>query len=115
MTDNRCFVAWVVVGCALALGVVSFALGPLVLIPAVIVAALLARKPSSRRGAYGALIGVGLLLLYVAFLNRQGPGTTCWDHGTSSGCDEHLNPLPWLALGLAFVVSGFLAHRLRRH
>jgi hypothetical protein len=63
------------------------------------------RKPSARRGAYGALIGVGLLLLFVAYVNRDGLDAT-------SG---NLNPLPWLFLGLAFVVSGFVAHRLRRH
>lgn len=114
MTVDRWFAVWVVVGCALALGVVSFALGPLVLIPAAVVAALLMRKPGSRQGAYGALIGMGLLLIFVAYLNREGPGVTCWDHGTSSGCDEHLNPLPWLTIGLAFIVGGFVAHRLRR-
>jgi hypothetical protein len=113
VSETGWFAAWIVVGCALALGVVSFAIGPLVLLPAALIAALMARKPAPRRGAYGALIGVGLLLLYVAYLNREGPGVTCWDHGTSSGCDEHLNPLPWLALGLAFVVGGFVAQRLR--
>lgn len=115
VNDNRWFAVWVVVGCALALGVISFAIGPLVLVPAALVAAFLISRPQARRGAYGALIGVGVLLLFVAYLNRQGPGTTCWQHGTSSGCDQHLNPLPWLFLGLAFVVGGFVAHRLRRH
>jgi hypothetical protein len=115
VNDNRWFAAWVIVGCALAFGVVSFALGPLVFVPAVIVAALMLRKPRARAGAYGALIGVGVLLLFVAYLNREGPGTTCWQHASSSGCDQHLNPLPWLVLGLAFVAGGFVAHRLRRH
>lgn len=114
VTDTRWFAAWVLVGCALALGVVSFAIGPLVLIPAAAIAALMIRKPNARRGVYGALIGVGLLLLFVAYLNRGGPGVTCWQRGTTSGCDDHLNPLPWLFLGLAFIVGGFVAHRLRR-
>jgi len=70
VNDNRWFAAWVVVGCAVALSMVS----------------------------------IGLLVLR----------TTCWQHGTATGCDEHLNPLPWLALGVAFVVGGFVAHRLRR-
>jgi hypothetical protein len=113
VNDNRWFAAWVVVGCALALGTVS--LGPLVLLPTAVIAVLMSRRPAARRSAYGALIGVGLLLLFVAYLNREGPGTTCWEHGTATGCDEHLNPLPWLLLGLAFVVGGFVAHRLRRH
>ena len=114
VSEQRWFAAWVVVGGAIALGAVSFALGPLVLIPAAVAAVLLLRRPAARRSAYGAPIGVGLLLLFVAYVNREGPGTTCWDHGTASGCDEHLNPLPWLLLGVAFVVGGFVAYRLRR-
>jgi hypothetical protein len=114
VSEHGWFAAWVVVGCALALGVISFALGPLVVIPAAVMAVLMVRRPAARRSAYGALIGVGLLLLFVAYVNREGPGTTCWEHGTTAGCGEHLNPLPWLLLGLAFVVGGFVAHRLRR-
>ncbi|HEV7640971.1 MAG TPA: hypothetical protein VGO39_08920 [Gaiellaceae bacterium] len=55
-----------------------------------------------------------MLLLFVAYLNRDGPGTACWQHGSTSGCGQDLNPLPWLFLGLAFVVGGFVAQRLRR-
>jgi hypothetical protein len=112
MTDGHWFAAWVLVGCALALGTVS--LGPLVLLPVAVIAVLMLRQPAARRSAYGALVGMGMLLLFVAYLNREGPGTTCWERGTASGCDQHLNPLPWLALGLAFVVGGSVAHRLRR-
>jgi hypothetical protein len=114
VNDNRWFATWVVVGCALAFGVVSFAIGPLVFIPAAVIAVLMLRKPAARRSAYGALLGIGLLLLFVAYVNREGPGTTCWEHGTTVGCGEHLNPLPWLLVGVAFVVGGFVAYRLRR-
>jgi hypothetical protein len=115
MSEHGWFAAWVVVGCGIALGVVSFALGPFVLIPAAVIAMLMVRRPTARRSAYGALVGAGLPLLFVAYVNREGPGTTCWEHGTTAGCGEHLNPLPWLLLGLAFVAGGFVAHRLRRH
>ncbi|MDX6474774.1 MAG: hypothetical protein QOH95_285 [Gaiellaceae bacterium] len=115
MSDPGWFTAWVLVGCALALGVVSFALGPLVLIPAAAVAVLMVSRPRARRSAYGALTGAGLLLVFVAYLNREGPGTTCWQRATSSGCSEHLNPLPWLLLGVVLVAGGLVAHRQRRH
>ena len=105
---------WVVVGCALALGAISLAIGPLVFIPAAVVALLLSRRPAARRSAYGALIGAGVLLLFVAYLNREGPGTTCWERGTATGCDQHLNPLPWLLLGVACVAGGLVAHLRRR-
>jgi uncharacterized membrane protein len=51
------------------------------------------------------LIGVGLLLLFVAYVSRGGTDPD----------ERSLNPLPWLFLGLAFVVGGSVAHRLRRH
>jgi hypothetical protein len=114
VTHDRWFAAWILVGCGLAFGVISFALGPLVLIPAVVGAVLMLRSPAARPAAYGAPIGVGSLLLFVAYVNREGPGTTCWQHGTSMGCGEHLNPLPWLLLGVAFVVGGFVAYRMHR-
>ena len=68
MTDGRWFAAWIVVGCALALGLISFGAGLLVLIPAVVVAALLGRSARARRGADGGLVGIGVLLLFVAYL-----------------------------------------------
>ncbi|MFL5963717.1 MAG: hypothetical protein ACJ757_12575 [Gaiellaceae bacterium] len=114
MSDHGWFAAWIVVGCALAFGAISFAVGPLVFIPAAVIAVLMVRSPAARPFAYGAPIGVGLLLLFVAYMNREGPGTTCWEDGTTMGCGQHLNPLPWLLLGVAFVVGGFVAYRLRR-
>jgi hypothetical protein len=110
--EHGWFAAWVVVGCAVALGAVS--LGPLLLPPVLIAAVLMLRRPAARRSAYGALVGAGLLLLVVAYLNREGPGTTCSESTTTISCGDHLNPLPWLLLGVAFVVGGFVAYRLRR-
>jgi hypothetical protein len=105
VNDNQWFIAWVVIGCALALGVVSFAVGPLVFLPAALIAVLMFRSPRARRSADGALIGIGLLLLFVAYMNRAG----------TEPASSDLNPLPWLGLGLTFVVGGLLTYRLRRN
>ncbi len=109
--DCASFWVWAVVGCTLALGAVS--LGPLLLIPAAILAGVMASR-TSRGAAFGLVTGVGMLLLFVSYLNREGPGTTCWQHGTASGCDEHLSPLPWLVLGVGLVVAGIGAFALSR-
>jgi hypothetical protein len=69
------FWAWVVVGVGAAVGAVS--LGPLLLVPVAPGAALMASRPTVRRSAFGLLSGAGVLLLYVAYLQRDGPGTTC--------------------------------------
>jgi hypothetical protein len=70
----------------------------------------MASRPAIRRSAFGLLTGAGALLLLVAWLQRTGPGTTCWHTAAASGCDQHLNPLPWLLLGIALFVGGIAAH-----
>jgi hypothetical protein len=98
------FSAWVVVGVSAALAAVS--LGLLLLVPVGLVAALMASRLVVRRSGFGLLSGAGVLLLYVADVQRDGPGTTCWHTATGVGCDEHLNPLPWLVIGSVLLVGG---------
>lgn len=105
------FFVWALLGSAAALGTVS--LGPLLLLPTALVAVFVWRRPQARRSAFGLLTGAGTLLLYVAWVQRDGPGTTCWHTATASGCDQHLNPLPWLVLGIVLVAAGFVAHARR--
>jgi hypothetical protein len=31
----------------------------------------------------------------------------------ASGCDQHLNPLPWLLVGIAMFIGGIVAHARR--
>lgn len=107
----RWFWAWAFLGFAAALGFVS--LGVLVLAPVAVAGALMASRPAVRRSAFGFLSGIGLLLVFVAWIQRAGPGTTCWQTATASGCDQHLNPLPWLLLGLALFIAGVAAHARR--
>jgi hypothetical protein len=103
------FFAWALLGTVGALGAVS--LGPLLLLPVILFGVFLwRRRPAARRSAFGLLTGAGSLLLYVAWVQRDGPGTTCWHTATASGCDQHLNPLPWLLLGIVLVLAGFVAH-----
>jgi hypothetical protein len=105
------FCVWAFLGSAAALGAVS--LGPLLLLPVLVLGVFLSRRPAIRRSAFGLLTGAGTLLLFVAGVQRDGPGTTCWHTATASGCDQHLNPLPWLALGVVLVIAGFVAHARR--
>jgi hypothetical protein len=105
------FFVWALVGSAVALGTVS--LGPLLLLPTALVVVFIGRRPQARRSAFGLLTGAGTLLLYVAWVQRDGPGTTCWHTATASGCDQHLNPLPWLILGIVLVGAGLVAHARR--
>jgi hypothetical protein len=73
----------------------------------------MASRPAIRRSAFGLFTGAGALLFLVAWEQRAGPGTTCWHTATASGCDQHLNPLPWLLLGVALFVGGIAAQARR--
>lgn len=110
----RCawFWAWAAVG---ALAVLSLDLGPLVALPAFGLGALVAMAGGGRRhrAVPGVLTGAGLPLLLVAYVQREGPGTTCWHTASSAGCDQHLNPLPWLIVGLGLVLAGLVLQSRR--
>jgi hypothetical protein len=90
-----------------------WSLGLLLLGPVFVAGALMASRPAIRRSALGLLSGAGALLLYVAWVQRAGPGTTCWHTATASGCDEHLNPIPWLLAGVAMLGGGIVGHARR--
>lgn len=108
------FCAWGVVGAGLALGIVS--LGPVTLVPAVLIALLLLSRRSTHRSVRGLGAGVGVVLLAVAWAQRDGPGTTCWHAATGRGCDEHLSPIPWLIAGAILVlasVAGYIVSQRR--
>jgi hypothetical protein len=98
-------------GTAAAFGLLI--LGSLALLPIILGVWLAATRPSLRRSWFGVMTGVGATLLSVAYLQRRGPGTVCWHTATSSGCDQYLNPLPWLVAGAALMVLGFFAQARR--
>ena len=106
------FWGWITVGALGALGLVS--LGPIALVPAAGAGAVMARLDDGRRSRLGLLAGAGLLALFVAYVQRDGPGTTCWHTASASGCDQHLNPLPWLIAGAVLTLTAFVGQAHRR-
>ena len=101
------FLAWVEVGIGFALGV--SALGVFALPIDLVAAVLLVVFHHADRSALGILVGVGLLSLFVAFVQRRGPGTVCWHTRTASGADQYLDPRPWLVVGIVLVSVGIVA------
>lgn len=73
----------------------------------------MSRSRTGSRSALGLVAGAGLLSLFVAYVQRDGPGTTCWHAATASGCDQHLNPIPWLVVGIVLVVGAVIAQSRR--
>jgi hypothetical protein len=106
------FSAWALLGAGAALG--GLTLGPLAVVAAAAVALAAARRRALRRPVFGLLPGVGAVLLAVAYVQRDGPGTTCWRTASAAGCDTHLDPRPWLVVGVLLVVAGVAGNaRLR--
>jgi hypothetical protein len=109
----RCgwFWAWAAMGVAGALGAVS--LGPIVLFPASLAGTAMARSRHGRRSWVGLFAGVGLVSLFVAYVQRDGPGTTCWHTAAAGGCAQHLDPVPWLIVGM-LLFAGAIVIQMRR-
>ena len=110
------FFAWAAVGagaCLALLGVLGIGLFVLPLVLAALIALLL--WPGGRTvAALGAVSGLGLVPLFVAYLNRGGPGNVCTTTATSQSCTTEWSPWPWLGAGLALVALGAVAFGLLR-
>jgi hypothetical protein len=109
------FCGWILVGIGAAFGFVSF---PLALPVAAVSAWILSRRYRRSDEALGAITGVGLLLLFVAYVQRHGPGEYCHSIGTprypGTECGDYADPLPFLVAGLTLVVTGVVSFIVRR-
>jgi hypothetical protein len=111
MTGNRrpilAFLGWTAVGAGAALGVVAIlTVGIFVLTGTALLAGFLSWRG---RGSYvgpGLLTGSALVPLYVAYLNRSGPGTMCTTSAVSQSCTQEMSPWPWVAAGLCLAGAG---------
>lgn len=104
------FVVWAAAGGAYGAGVVGAASIGIVAFPvAIVVTVLLLGRRTTLVGVPGAGVGAGGVLLYVAFVNRHGPGTVCSEprSGGPFHCVSELTPWPFLAGGVALVVLAF--------
>ena len=106
------FCVWAVVGVGLALAISALGLFtvPLALVGAVV----LVVRHRAGRSALGVLVGTGVVSLWVAYVQRHGPGTVSWHTAASSGATQYLDPRPWLVAGVLLVGVGLAAFSRRR-
>ena len=103
------FLAWLLVGAAEVAGVLSIlSIGPVLLLLGGACGALLVMRRRTGPELSGVLAGLGLPLLYVAFLNRSGPGLICTTSAGGSHCTEQWSPWGWAVIGVLLLASGVL-------
>jgi hypothetical protein len=113
------FVAWFALGVMWVLTVLgAFMIGIFVLPIGVGGTIFLATRRHAGDGIAGLISGLGVPLLYVAFLDRHGPGTICTiSRNGGQSCVDELNAWPWFVFGLVLVALGavvFVASGSRR-
>ena len=108
---------WLVVGALLGLGVMALlTIGLLFLLTAALLIGLGVGLPVLRnRSVVAVPAGIGLSVLYLAWINREGPGNVCDITSTSTKCTEQSSPWPFLAVALVLVATSFVVARLVRH
>ena len=103
------FAGWCVMGAGLCFGVLSMlTIGPFVLLVTFFLCAFLLYRVEFGWGMGGLLTGAAVPLLYVAWLNRRGPGEVCTRTSTGLSCGDEWSPWPLLAVAVALVVAGIV-------
>jgi hypothetical protein len=103
-------IGWTLVGAGAVLGVLTLlTIGIFVLPVTGLLAGLLAWRGAHlprRLVGPGLLTGAGVIPLYIAFLNRGGPGMVCTTWATGGSCTQEMSPWPWVAAGLCLAGAG---------
>ena len=110
------YVIWTLVGALVGLGLLSIlTIGLQVLAVALVVTIIGVAVPGFRnQSVVAAVSGLGLPVLYVAWLNRGGPGTVCKVQATSTSCMDEWSPWPFVAVALILIATGVLLVRVTR-
>ncbi len=94
---------------ALTVGVLCIGAGAVLVIGGVATSAL-------RNGsAWGMAVGLAVAPLYVAWLNRDGPGRVCSSGAGGTSCVEQWTPWPFVSVAVVLALGGVhLARRSRQ-
>ncbi|WP_234358616.1 hypothetical protein [Streptomyces sp. NRRL B-24085] len=106
------FLAWLLVGACAGIGLAAILTVGVAFVVLAAVAAVPLLRRGPRRAVVGALSGLALPLLYLAHLNREGPGEVC--HAVTGGqtCTEEYAPVPFLVAGALLLAAGIVIHVL---
>ena len=110
------YVWWGVVGALLGFGVAALlTVGIVFLLAGVLLTVVGALVPALRnRSAVAIPSGVACLVLYLAWLNRDGPGNVCQTTGLETRCVDEYSPWPFLVAAVVLVATSFALARVLR-
>lgn len=99
---------WATIGALGSLGVAGLAsIGLFLLAGAAVVAVVALAVPALRPPCMpGFLVGLSTAPLYIAWLNRGGPGRVCTTTVDSMTCTDQWSPWPFVAVGALFAGAG---------
>lgn len=100
--------SWGVVGTLGSFGVAALpTVGVFLLAGAAVVAAIALAVPALRPPCTpGFLVGLSTAPLFLAWLNRGGPGLVCTTADGVTSCDDAWSPWPFVAIGVLFAAAG---------
>lgn len=101
------FLLWCVAGAGFCLGVIAIlSIGAFVLLATFALCGFLLWRLEWGWGMAGLLPGAALPLLYIAWINRDGPGEVCHGDARSITCADEYSPWPFVVAGGLFILVG---------
>ena len=105
----RWFAIWTGIGAGVALAFAALLSIGIFLMPLVVGGTVLAtRRQPNAAGMVGIVSGIGLPLLFIAYLNRGGPGWVCSSTRGGQSCAQEYAPWPFLIVGLGCLAAGLI-------
>jgi hypothetical protein len=101
---------WLAAGSLLGFGIAALlTIGPILISAAALSVGVGVALPRLRnRAALATVGGLGCAPLYIAWLNREGPGRVCTSDSAGTSCFNAWSPWPFVAVGCAFILVAVL-------
>ncbi len=114
------FLAWCLAGVVGSFGVLSIlSVGPMLLLGALFLSGVLLWRYGFGWSMGGLLSGAAVPVLYVAWLNRDGPGQVCTTSASSAtssiSCVDEWSPWPFVGVAVVLAIAGLAVLARRPH